>query len=444
MDIASLAVRSASRLGATEAEAYVQRSMIIQIGFVDRVQDINCAESMGLGLRVALGRRAAMHSTSILAEDEVGRAAERAMKIARVAPEDPHWEHLNRRFGGSPVEGCFDERIESIGYGEIMERLGPAIAVMKERDKRVKPTRGLLTLVSSKLSVSNSYGEHIEGKGTGAAAWMTVKAEDTGLESTGSEHQEARSWGDVDLETMAGSAIDKAIGFLEAKPVKGGVMPVIIRNQVAASIVEVMLSSPINADIVQKGGSPLAGKLGELIAAENISIVDDGTMPRGFGSRPFDDEGHPTQRTPVIENGVLRNFLYDNYTALKDGVDSTGNAKRSDYSSPPNPTPTNLILERGESGVDEIIEETQRGLYVENVIGEWLSNPVSGNLNATVTHGYVVEGGELGHPVKGVVLSGNFYELLKDGFEAVGDDTRNSGGYYSPTVKIRELTVAGE
>ena len=444
MDIASLAVERASKLGATEAEAYVQRSRTIQIGFADRVQDINCAESMGLGLRVALGRRTAMYSTSILTEDEVGRAAERAMKIARVAPEDPHWKHLNRRFGSSTVEGCFDERIESIRYGEIMERLGPAIAVMKERDRRVKPTRGLLTLVSSKLFVSNSYGEHMEGKGTGVAVWMTVKAEDAGLESTGSEHQEARSWGEVDLESMAGSAVNKAIGFLEAKPIKGGVMPVIIRNQVVASIMEVMLSSPINADIVQKGGSPLAGKLGELIAAENISIVDDGTMPRGFGSRPFDDEGHPTQRTPVIENGVLRNFLYDNYTALKDGVDSTGNAKRSDYSSPPNPAPTDLILERGESGVDEIIEETQRGLYVENVIGEWLSNPVSGNLNATVTHGYVVEGGELKHPVKGVVLSGNFYELLKDGFEVVSDDTRNSGGYYSPTVKIRELTVAGE
>jgi PmbA protein len=444
LDIANLAVKRASDLGATEAEAFVQSNRTIKIGFAEEAHDINSVTSVGLGLRVALGKRMAMYSTSILTGDEVGRTAERALSIARVAPEDPHWKHVNRLYGGSPVGGHFDERIEAIEYEEIMEKLGLAIAIMNERDKRVKPTRGMLTLISSKVSVANSHGEGIEGKWTAAGAWTRVKAEEAGLESTGSEHREVRSWGELDLDTMAANAVDKAIGFLEAKPIQGGVMPCILRNQVAATMLGVMMSFPINADNVQKGGSPLADKLGEQIAAEDIDIFDDGTMTGGFGTSPFDEEGHPTQRTPVVEGGVLKNFLYDSYTALKDDVDSTGNATRSGYSSPPTPAPTNLKLERGTVSADEIIRDTKKGLYVEGVIGEWLSNPVSGNLNATVTHGYLVEDGELGQPVKGVVLAGNFHETLREGFEIIGEDTMNSGRYYSPTVKIKSLTVAGE
>ncbi len=444
MEIANLAVKKAEELGASEAEAYVQRTRTIQIGFAEEVQDVKTVESTGLGLRVFVGRKTAMYSTSILGEDEIESAVEKAMKVARVAPEDPHWNHLNRRYGSSSAKGYFDNTIEAIDHDEIMERLDSAITIMNERDKRVKPTRGMLSLVSSNISVANSFGDSAEGRGTFAAAWMRVKAEEAGMESTGGEHLEARSWREMGLESMAASAVDKAIGYLKAKPIAGGEMPVVVRNQVAASILGVMLSSPINADVVQKGGSPLADKVGEQIASESITIVDDGTLPWGFGTRPFDDEGHPTQRTPIVERGVLKGFLYDNYTALKDGIESTGNARRPGYFAPPMPAPTNLILGKGRASHDEIVEDTKAGLYVDNVIGEWLSNPVSGNLNATVTHGYVVEDGEFSEPVKGVVLAGNFHELLKEGFEVVGEDTRNSSAYYSPTVKFRKLTVAGE
>lgn len=444
MEMARQAVKKAARLGASEAEAYVQKSRTIRIGFAEEIQDVKTVESSGLGLRVCLGRRAAMYSTSILSEDEVGKAVERAIKIAEVAPEDPDWNHLNWRYDSSSAKGYFDKAIETIDHDEIMERLDQAIKIMSERDKRVKPTRGMLTLVSSKVSVANSYGEAAEDSGTLGAAWIRVKAEEAGLESTGSEHLEARSWEEIDLESMAVGAVDKAVKYLKARTIAGGEMPVVVRNQVAASILGVMLSTPINADVVQKGGSPLADKVGEQIASDNINIIDDGTIERGFGTRPFDDEGHPTQRTPIIDKGVLRGFLYDNYTALKDDIDSTGNALRRGYFAPPTPAPTNLILVKGKADHDDIIQDTKDGLYVDNVIGEWLSNPVSGNLNATVTHGYVIKNGELKEPVKGVILAGNFFDLLREGFEVMGGDTRNTSSNYSPTVKLSKLTVAGE
>ncbi|UCE44065.1 MAG: TldD/PmbA family protein, partial [Candidatus Bathyarchaeota archaeon] len=118
--------------------------------------------------------------------------------------------------------------------------------------------------------------------------------------------------------------------------------------------------------------------------------------------------------------------------------------QRPSYWMNPQPSPSNLILKPGETSPEEIIQETRKGIYIEETIGEWLSNPVSGNLNATVTHGYLIENGELAKPVKGVVISGNFYEILKDGIAIIGNDLRNSGQNYSPTVKLSQLTVAGK
>ena len=198
------------------------------------------------------------------------------------------------------------------------------------------------------------------------------------------------------------------------------------------------------ANVVQRGGSPLSDKLGDMIAAENITITDDGTYTGGMGTRMCDGEGCPTQVTPVIEAGVLKNFLFDSYTALREDVDSTGNASRRSYASPPAPGPSNLILRPGTTSHDEIIEDIKNGLYVDNIIGAQLSNTVSGNLNAVVTRGYVIENGELTTPVKNVVLAGNFYEVLKDGYEILGNDPRNSGSVYSPTVKLGKITVAGK
>lgn len=456
MEIARLAIEKATMLGATEAEAYVQSARTIRIAFDEEVRDIRTVESTGLGLRVALGKRTAMYSTSVLDEAEIDGAVEKAVKVAKVAPEDPHWGHMNRDYGKSSAEGYYDRATANLGCDEMMEGLGSAISVLNERNMRAKPTRGYLSLMTSEVSLVNSHGEAVGGKETFATAWMRVKATEAGLESTGSEYQLTRSFRKIDLDSMAEKAVDKAVSFLGAKPVQTGEMPVILENRVAAGIMGWILNHPIRADVVQSGGSHLADRLGERIASKDIEVFDDGTMAGGVSTRPFDGEGHLTQRTPVVEGGVLRGLLYDSYTALKDGVDSTGNATRVGlsynraraYSSPPTLAPTNLVLGEGSASVDEVIRDTKHGLYVEQTIGEYMSDPISGNINATVTHGHVVEDGELGAPVKGVVLTGSYHEQLRDGFEAIANDTDfyvtlSGMGFYSPTVKLRRLTVAG-
>lgn len=444
MELGEVAVKKALSMGATEAEAYLQKAKITRVEFAEEIESLKTVESMGIGLRVALGKKVAIYSTSMLNENEINEAVAKAVKIARVAPEDHYWKHMNKKFGKGSAEGYYDNRLETLDYDEIVETLASAVDAMKGYDKRVKPTRGILAISISNISIANSYNENSERSETGVTVWMRTKAEEAGMKSTGNEHQEARFWKEINFENLAVKAAERAIKFLKAKPISSGKMSTIIRNQIFANILGVILSGPINADWVQKGRSPLSNKLGVQIASENINIVDDGIMRRGWRTKPFDDEGHPTQRTPIIEKGIIKNYLYNTYTALKENVESTGNAQRLRYWMNPQPSPSNLILKPGKASTEEMIHETKRGIYVEETIGEWLSNPISGNLNATVTHGYLVKDSELTEPVKGVVISGNFYELLKDGIEIIGNDLRNSMQNYSPTVKLAQMTIAGE
>ncbi len=444
IEIADLALREALRLGASEAEVYLCRVRSLEIEFIEDVESIKCPETTGLSLRVAMGKRIATYATSLLERREALKTAEKAVKMARVAPEDADWRHLNRRYGYSPAEGFYDKETVELQPEEVVDALRPALELMGDLDERVRPARGMLTIAESEIHVLNSYGDASHRRGTQIAIWLRAKAEEMGREATTSEHRELRSWSSLDLERLAERVARRAVDFLDARPIASGEMPIILRNQVFASILLQMLGGPISADWVQKGRSPLAGKLGEKVASEEITIIDDGVLPRGWATAPSDDEGHPTQRTPIIDQGILKGFLYDSYTALKEGVESTGNALRRMYWMKPEPSPTNLILKPGDATLEELIKETRRGLYVEETIGEWLSNPVSGQLNATVTHGYLIEQGEITKPVKGVIVAGDFHQLLIEGIDLIGRDTLNSGGAYSPSVRAIALTVAGE
>lgn len=444
MRLAETAIDKALKLKASEAEAYVQRTKMTMIEYAEQIETFKTVESIGMGLRVALGKRTAMYSTSILNEREVIEAAEKAVKIAKVAPEDPYWKHFNRKFGKTPVQGTYDPRVEKIEHEEIVDTLLTSISLLKKRDTRVKPTRGILVLATSTVAVANSNHEQNEGKQTGVSAQLAAKIAESGMESTGNEHQEGRFWKEIDFDNMATSAADKAVKFLKARSMKGGKMQIILKNQIFANLLGIFIGPAVSADWVQKGRCPLAGKLGTNVASENVTITDDGTLRKGWGTSSFDDEGYPTQRTSIIEKGTLQNYIYDTYTALKANTKSTGNAQRPGYWLKPQPSPSNLVFKNGDEKPEEMTKDMKSGIYVDTTIGEWLSNPVSGNLNATITHGYLVKKGELAEPVKGLVISGNFFELLRKGVKSIGNDLKNSGEDYSPTVEITGLTVAGE
>lgn len=444
MNLDSLAINKATNLGATEVEVCTQRAQKTFIEFSTEIENFKTVESVGIGLRLALGKKLATYATSILKEAEIDNAVSKAVKIAKTAPEDTDWKHFNTEYGKTPVKGTYDKTLETLDHGTIVQALNSCIKTMTAFEERVKPTRGFFISQITDTTVSNNHGDSSQRKETNIEVWIRTKASEAGYESTGNEDQQTRFWKDLDFDGLSFRAAEKAVKFLKAKPIPSTKTALIVRNQVFANILGLMLGTAINADWLQKGRSPLAGRLGRHVASENINVIDDGIMEKGYRTRAFDDEGHPTQTTPVIEKGIFKNYLFDSYTALKGNVKSTGNASRPNLWTKPQPAASNLQLSAGNIDTERILEDTKSGIYIEETIGEWLSNPVSGNLNATITHGYMVKNGELAEPVKGIVVSGNFYELLKTGIESVGNDVRNRQSTYSPTVKLKEVAIAGE
>jgi len=444
MMLTELAVKRMMHLGATEAETYMRKTRATRVNFAEKIGNFKTSETMGMTLRAVFGRRVAMYSTSILDESEVNDVAAKVVRIAKASPEDPNWKHLNRKFGSAPATGYFDAEVKNLETEQIVESLNSAIAHVKDFDKRVKPALSSLSAFSSNVSVSNSYNEGGEREETSVLVSLQVKAEENASVSNAGEFRGAKFWKQINLERLAETASEKAIRFLNAKSLPSRKTSVVIRNQVFANMLGLMLGEPVNAESVQSGRSLLIGKLGTRIASEKVTVVDDGLMQFGWNTRPFDDEGHPSQRTLVVDEGVLRNYLYDAYTSLKDGVESTGNCHRRDYWIRPQPSPSNFVLQPGDATPEELVRDVQDGIYVEETIGDWLSDPISGNLNATIAQGYLIENGESAQSVKGMVLSANFHELIKNQIDLIGNDLKNNMQYYSPSIRIKDLTIAGQ
>ena len=444
MALAELAVKKMTTLGATEAEAYVKKTTATRVNFAERIENFKSAQTTGITLRAAIGKRIAMYSTSILDESEVGKVAARVVKIAKASPEDPNWKHMNVKFGTAKAEGYFDETVTNLETQTIAERLTSAVQRMEDFDRRVKPALSSLSTLAAHVSIVNSHGEGSERDETNILVSLRAKAEEGALISNAGESRGVKFWKQVDFERLAETVAEKAVKCLRAKPLPSRKTVVVIRNQTFADMLGLMLGESVNAEAVQSGRSPLVGKLGTRVASENITVVDDGLMQFGWNTRLFDDEGHAAERTVVIEEGLLKSYLYDTYTALKDGVESTGNCARRDYWIRPQPSPTNFVLQPGDANREELISDVQNGMFIDETIGAWLSDPVSGNLNATISQGFLIENGALTQPIKGMVLSANFHELIKNQIDLVGKDLGNEMQYYSPSVRIRELTVAGQ
>ncbi|HDI02368.1 MAG TPA: TldD/PmbA family protein, partial [Ignisphaera sp.] len=293
-------------------------------------------------------------------------------------------------------------------------------------------------------AIGNTHSESVRDEHTYFGVFVNVKAVSNGEESGFYDFFYAPTTRGFDIDTFVSRATSIAVKSLYAKAIETGRYEVLLMPKVFGSILQAVLVPAICADWIQKKRSPLIGKLGEQVLSESISIVDDGAAPNLVGSRAFDDEGIQMQRKVVFDKGVLENYLYDNYTALIENRESTGNAYRRSATSSPIPWITNLIVIPGNQSIDDMINQIKRGIVVYATIGEWLSNPVNGLINATITNGFYVENGEIRYGVKGVVLSGNLYELLREKLVSLSKEVEGALRVYAPAILLRDVVVAGK
>jgi TldD protein len=258
---------------------------------------------------------------------------------------------------------------------------------------------------------------------------------------------------DSDPEEVAEKAARRALTLLDAVDAPTGRLPVVVGNGFGGVLLHEAVGHGLEADAIQKGASVYAGRIGEQLAGEFVTAYDDGSRPNEWGSDGIDDEGTPTRRTTIIEEGRLTSYLYDLLRARKDGVESTGNGRRESFRHLPVPRMTNTFFAPGEATPEELIGEVQRGLYAVSFGGGQVE-PATGDFVFGVSEGYLIEGGSVTAPVRGATLVGNGLEAL-EAIDGIGADLEIATGYCGkagqsvaagvgqPHVRLRELTVGG-
>jgi PmbA protein len=405
-----------------------------------KIDTFKCSEPVGVSIRVLKADGLGFSYSTSLAERDLERMVSDAVTSAENQTPDP--------CNGFPeprpyplIEGLFDQELarvdedRKIQCAMDLERLTCAV------DPRISKVRKASYGESEyEVYIRNSRGVEGSLRGTSVSASVSAIAEEGGDSQMGWDFGFGTSFSDLHVEQIAASAASRALGLLGARKIASIRCPVVLDNQVASDILEV-LSSSFLAENVLKGKSMLAEKLGAKVFSPVLKIRDNGILHGGMATAPFDAEGVPQQDTLLVEDGRVLSFLYDSYWARRDGVQSTGNATRGGIKSPAYLGLTNFYIENGTLSAPELLRDMAKGLLITDVMGIHTANPISGDFSVGAS-GFFVENGAIAYPVKEIALSGNIIDLFAS-VEMIGDDLRFFGSVGSPSLRISELDVSG-
>jgi PmbA protein len=414
----------------------------------EEVKKVKHVQSTGIGVRVVLSQKVGFSSTTALEPTAIEACVEHAIKQARVSEHDPNFSGLpalsKQRY--TKPEKIFDPRIIDFlkgGSDDAIEFCRAMLTGMHEYEVRenvtCRPTEGSFAAAHDETFIVNSQGIELSDTGTYISAGISIVArEDKGEETSGWEGKVSRMLSEMDFEWIGREAVKLAVDGLGGKKMETKEVPVIFSPRAVQSLFAYTVIPQLSAENVQRKQSPYYGKKGQKIASENLSITDDGIMPLGVNSRTMDGEGVISEATPLVDNGVLRNYLYDSYTAGKDKVKSTGNAIRG-FDNLPAPGPTNFVIGGVSAPKEEMIAELAEGLFINDVIGAHTASRASGDFSVVAQNAFGIKKGEL-YPVKQAMLAGNMQEVLKH-VELVGTDTRQIYTVVSPSVLVSKVQV---
>ena len=442
---ARLAVEAALGAGAEEADAWcedsVERSVRVYDGAVESMTE---AGSKGAGVRVFREGRVGYAYGSDLAEEGLRSLARAAAEAAAVTEPDEH-------AGVPPLGRPADVGgLAAPGFGEwtMERRVELALAVERAargRDPLISNVEDTVYADSAgRAALASSNGFCASFAHTQCYAYAYAFAGEGQDRMTGIGLAVARGPDGIDPEAVGGEAADRALALHGARQPQSRRCPVVLDPHVAASFASV-IGRTLSADAVQRGRSLFAGKEGERIADPALRLLDDGTDPEGLATAPFDGEGVPQQRTPLIEDGVLRTYLFDAYTARRAGRESTGNGARGSYRTPPSVGTTNLLVEPGDGTTADLIADAGDGLYVMGVSGLHSGvNAISGSFSVGAT-GRLIRAGELAEPAREITIASDLVSMLT-AVQRAGAEARwipFGGSVKAPPLLVREMTIGG-
>lgn len=444
-ELASSVVARAMKSGASAAEAVVREgtefSTVVRVGQVETLKE---SGSRAIGLRVFLGQRSASTYSSDFTSDGIERLINGAFELARVTSEDPTAgipEPAQLGSQSGDLKLYYDD-VFSLPPEERIEYARRAERAALDTDPRFKNSDGgSFDAGTGHKILANSHGFIGEFR----RSYCSLSTAPIAQDENGDMQRDywfsmARTLAKLESPEVVGQeAAKRTLRRLGARKIGSTQAPVVFDPLVAGSILDNIFDA-VNGDAVYRQSSFLAGKLGEKVAASHITVIDDGTIPEGFGTEPFDGEGIPTRRTPVIENGVLKSYLLNTYTAKKLGLKTTGNAARG-LAGSPGIASGNFFLQKGERPPQQIIGDIKQGLYIVQLMGFGV-NMVTGDFSRGAS-GLWIENGELAYPVEEITVAGNLKNMLNN-ISEVGSDLEFRGATASPTIRIDGMMIAGE
>jgi PmbA protein len=451
-------VRFAEQNGTSQAEAFFADSRSLS-ALIERkeVRSVDSKFDAGIGVRVLIKKREENFLGSAFTMDSKRSGIEtmvnEAISIALAKPAQKDLKSFNDSKKVQNVENLFDRRISSVEPTEACTLAKDMIESASVSEK-IMSISGDILFMSYKTAVKNSLGVEAGYSSTifRASCYVTTKNE-TSIGSAGDDHSSRILDEERAIEVSRHSA-SMALSQLDPKRIEGGVMDLVIGPDAMASLLENTFAMMIRADQIQRNQSPYVGKIGTPVASEPITIIDEGRHPGAVGSKPYDDEGYPTQTTTVAEKGILGSFLYDVSSASKEGRQSTGNALRpssgdsvSKYAAEPLVSYTNLTVATGTESFDSIVSSVKSGIYVREIIGAHTANRITGEFSVSPLVAYKIEKGEIKHAVKETMIGGNIQNVLRN-VTAVGKHSKQCQGTFvdtaiiSPVLKIENISVS--
>jgi PmbA protein len=443
-ELAISVVDAAMRKGASAAEVMIVEGAAFSVSVrLAQVETLKDSFSQDLGLRVIWEGRQAAVSTSDFTADALNQLVNDAVELARATSID---DQLSLADPANFAKDWPDLQLYDPAVAQLSTQDKISLALRTEAAARNTDARivnfdggGFDTNVRA-LIIANSLGFAGAYEGTYCSLSTVPVAQEDGKMQRDYWYDQKRAFNKLEsAESIGRRAAERALRKLGARKVKTQQVPVVFDPLIASSLLGNILQA-VSGDVIVRKSSFLVGKLEEKIGSELLTIIDDGRIPGAIGSRPFDTDGVPTQRTMVIERGELKSYLLNTYTARKLGLKTTGNAMRGP-SSPPGISSTNLFIQAGKTPPAEIIGSIKNGFYVTDLIGFGV-NIVTGDYSRGAS-GLWIENGELAYPVEEVTIASNLKDMLKQ-IEMVGDDLEFRDRVSAPTIKIGRMTVSGE
>jgi len=453
--IISKIIESGQLQGADFTEVFVEDSFSSSINLLDqKIDEICSSNSFGIGIRLLFGKKAFYGYSS---DPEEGNLLKLTKNLGKCGVVGNHKEMSN--FKQQIIDDIHHVILnpEKVSKSERVEMLRELNERTRSHGNTISQVRANIAEKKRSILIANSEGLWTEDTLSYSRMGLSVVAEKGDGPQSASDSPGVLGgyefFRDLDFKKLAESTAQTALRMSTAGYIDGGIMPVILGNGFGGVIFHEACGHPLETEAIRKNASPFCGKIEEMVGQPILNAFDDGTIPNKWGSCNVDDEGTPTQKTILIENGILKNYLSDRIGARQVGIPRTGSARRESYKFAPVSRMRNTFIAPGKDKIDDMLRSIKFGLYAKKMGGGSV-NPGTGEFNFSVQEGYIIRNGKLSEPVRGATLIGKGYEILPQ-ISMISDDLDLAAGMCGagsgwvpttvgqPTLKIESILVGG-